>query len=510
MQQLGPQPGTVYLVGAGPGDPGLVTVRATELLAGADVIVYDGLVNPLLLDLAPASAERVYAGKKRGRAAETQDAIHAVLIARARAGRAVIRLKGGDPFMFGRGGEECQALVAAGIPFEVVPGVSAATAVAAYAGIPLTHRDVASTVAFATAHEADDKAFAAVDAAELARVGTVVLFMGVQSLARSSAELIGAGRAPSTPVAVIRWGTLPAQEVITGTLADIAERAHHLRPPGLVVIGGVVALRDSIAWAERRPLHGARILVTRPRAQAGELLVALARLGAEPIACPVIAIEPATGDDAAALEAALARPAAIIAFTSSNAVDAVMDCLDATGRDARSLAGATLASVGAATTRALAAHSLRADLTVPPADVARGASALAELLIARGVAGQRILFPRAADGRDELPRLLGAAGASVDTVTAYHTVRTPAAELTTPLARLAAGEVDLVACMSPSAADALAALAPAEVLARPRWVAGGATTAAALARLGLPVAAEGAMPAALITAWAARARAGSG
>ncbi len=507
MREAGPQPGTVYLVGAGPGDPGLCTVRATELLAGADVIVYDGLVNPLLLDLAPASAERIYAGKKRGRAAETQEQIHAVLIARARAGRAVIRLKGGDPFMFGRGGEECQALVAAGIPFEVVPGVSAATAVAAYAGIPLTHRDVASTVAFATAHEADDKAFAAVDAAELARFGTVVLFMGVQSLARSSAELIGAGRAPTTPVAVIRWGTLPAQEVVIGTLADIAERAHHLRPPGLVVIGGVVALRDSIAWAERRPLHGARILVTRPRAQAGELLVALARLGAEPIACPVIAIEPvADGSaEAAQLAAALARPAAVIAFTSSNAVDAVTRSLEAGGGDARSLAGATLASVGAATTRALAAHGLRADVTVPPADVGRGASALAELLIARGVAGQRVLYPRAADGRDELPQLLGAAGASVDTVTAYHTVRTPAAELTPALARLAAGEVDLVACMSPSAAEALAALVPPEVLARPRWVASGATTAAALAHLGLPVAAEGAMPAALITAWAARA-----
>ena len=496
-------PGVVYLVGAGPGDPGLITRRGADLVARADAVVYDGLASPVLLRLAHPGCELIYAGKKRtaaGAAPLAQEEIHRLLIDRARAGKQVVRLKGGDPFVFGRGAEECEALSAAGIRFEVVPGVSAATAVAAYAGIPLTARGIASTVAYATGHEAgsdseSDGLPSAVDWAGVAAADTVVLFMALSTAADCCARLMAAGRDPSTPAAAIHWGTTASQRTVVAALSDLAGaiRATGLRPPALLVIGDVVRLRQRLSWFEDRPLAGARVLVTRAPEQAERFSRALAELGAEPLDCPVTRIAPPPAEEAARLDAALGRLGqfAWLLLASANAVDCFAAALAARRMDGRALAGVRIACVGPATAAALAAHGLLADLVPPHGDAAGVARAIIDTATAAALAGARVLVPRAEKGRDEAIDLLRAAGAEVEAIAVYRLAPVAADEpaVASALARLRAGEIRAAAFFAPSQVRALCDLLgpdASEVLgAVPILAAIGATTAAALAARGL-------------------------
>lgn len=491
--------GKVFLVGAGPGDPELITLRGVQALARADVVVYDGLANALLLEHAPDRAERIYAGKKHSEHGQplTQEQIEQLLVERATAGQTVVRLKGGDPFVFGRGGEEAERLVAAGIPFEVIPGVSAIAAVPAYAGIPLTHRDVASTVvAVATGQEEEDRA--RVDWSAVARADTIVLFMAVKTLAEVAAQLIAAGRDPATPAAAIRWGTTPAQETVVAPLVELAAAvvAAGLRPPALIIIGPVVAYRERLRWFERRPLFGRSVLIPRQRGQSRALIQRLIELGAEPVLGEVtrtVAVEPEL------LDAALQQPARWIAFTSAHAVAASWASVRRRGGDARSWAGVRLASVGAATAAALAEHGLHADL-VPSESNAEG---LARALLAAdpGLVGSRLLLPRAAEGRDELVAILGAAGVSVAAVAAYRTAVTPLEDWSHAAERLRAGNIDIATFFAPSQVDAVVAGVGVDALARVGVRAAiGPTTAAALARHGLIVDVISAAPSAEVLA----------
>jgi len=412
----------VYLVGAGPGDPGLVTVRGHEVLATADVVVYDALIPERLLDEAPAEAERIYVGKRASRHTLAQDEINALLVEKARAGATVVRLKGGDPFVFGRGGEEALALAEAGIDFEVVPGVTAAVAAPAYAGIPVTHRHLASGVAFVTGHEAEDKADSALDWDALACwPGTLVFYMGLRNLPTISKSLIAHGRDPDTPAAAIHWGTTPRQQTVTGTLATLAQAARQagLQAPAVILVGEVARLRDRLQWFERRPLLGRRIVVTRARAQASALVKRLEAFGAETIEAPAIRIEPP--DDPAPLRAAARGAASFdwVIFTSVNGVEAFFGALADAGQDARALASARLATIGPATTERLARFGLRSDLE-PRTFTGAG---VAEALIAGGdLAGTRVLLPRADIAPKDLPEALAAHGAEVTDIVAYRTV----------------------------------------------------------------------------------------
>ena len=411
----------VYLVGAGPGDPGLVTLRGREVLALADVVVYDALISKRLLDHAPAEAERIYVGKRAAQHTLSQEGINALLVEKARAGATVVRLKGGDPYVFGRGGEEALALVEAGIDFQVVPGVTAAIAAPACAGIPVTHRHMASGVALVTGHEADDKADSALDWDALARwPGTLVFYMGVKNLAAISANLIAHGRSAETPAAAVRRGTTPRQQTITGTLATLPQAAEQagLEPPAVILVGDVVTLRDRLQWFERRPLFGRRIVVTRARAQASELAKRLEAAGAETLEAPAIRIEPP--DDPAPLQTAALHAASFhwIVFTSVNGVEAYFEALADAGLDARALAAARIATIGPATAERLARFGLRPDLQP---ETFTGA-AVAEALAATGnLAGLRILLPRADIAPKELPKALAAQGAEVHQVVAYRT-----------------------------------------------------------------------------------------
>jgi uroporphyrinogen III methyltransferase / synthase len=404
--------GIVHLVGAGPGDPGLLTVRAVELLGAADVVLYDRLIPPEALDHARPGAELVYVGKEGEGPQFPQDDTHRLLLEHARAGRRVVRLKGGDPFVFGRGGEEALVLEHAGIPFEVVPGVTAGVAAPAYAGIPVTHRDVASGVAFITGHEDPAKPESAIDWAALARFpGTLVFYMGVRSLPRIAERLVAEGRSPGEPVAVIERGTLPGQRTLLATLDDIAARAaaERIRPPAITLVGEVARLREQLAWLEARPLHGRTVAVTRARAQASALAARLRTLGAAVVEAPAIRIAPLetelpplTGYD-------------LVCVTSPNGADLLLDRL----RDARELAGITVAAIGPGTARALRARGVEPDV-VPERAVAEG---LVEALAAVPVT--RALIARGAEGRDVLPDALRERGAEVDVVALYETVAEP-------------------------------------------------------------------------------------
>ena len=496
---MAPQPGTVYLVGAGPGDPDLITLRGVELLGRADVVVYDGLANAVLLDHAPPTAEHVYAGKKHSEhgAPLTQEQIEAVLVDRARRGLTVVRLKGGDPFVFGRGGEEAETLAAAGIPFEIVPGVTAATAVPAYAGIPLTHRALAATaVALTIGHEGDARAPHHVDWAAVARADTVVLFMAVKHLADCTHELIAHGKPASTPAAAIRWGTTAMQETLVGTLGDLAGRAAAvgLKPPALIVVGEVVRLREKISWYEKRPLFGLRVLVPRQKDQAKGLARAIVALGGEPYVCEVTELHEAEpGPLLHALAELHAGVYAWVAFTSANAVERTMDALLRTGLDARAFARARIAAIGPATARALEQRGLRADLVPTHGDGPAVARAMLEADPALAANGLAVLLPRAAEGREELAQALVAAGARVDAVAAYRTVAVPAERLAPLVARLRARELAVLTFFSPSQVAAVAGALgdPAEaarVLSTARLVAAiGQTTAQALRALGVRV-----------------------
>jgi len=407
---------TVYLVGAGPGDPGLLTVRADEVLRRADVVVYDRLSVEALLDLAPAGAERISVGKAPGRVTMGQADINALLVERGRTGAVVVRLKGGDPFVFARGGEEAAALAEAGVPFEVVPGITSAIAVPAYAGIPVTLRHSSTSFTVVTGHE-DPAAGAdgSVDWRAVAGVGgTIVILMGVARIARIAEELIAGGLAPSTPVAAVRWGTRPEQETVRATLATIGEAP--LATPSVIVVGEVAAV--DLAWFERRPLFGRRVVVTRTRQQASALSRALRDLGAEPMEVPVIeVVDPVDGG--AALRRAMERLDQYdwVVITSPNGAARVRAALADVGRDARAFAGARIAAIGPATAAALAAAGLRADL-VPEQFVAES---LLDAMASGGGPG-RALLARAEVARDVLPEGLRERGWTVDVVDAYRTV----------------------------------------------------------------------------------------
>ena len=411
----------VYLVGAGPGDPGLMTRRSLELIAAADVILYDRLIPAGALAGARDDADLRYVGKAPGAESMPQEEINRLLVECGHTHATVVRLKGGDPFVFGRGGEEAEALVEAGIPFEVVPGVTAGIAAPAYAGIPVTHRDDASAVAFVTGHEDPAKDGSALDWDALARFpGTLVLYMGVRRLPEIARRLVESGRDPHEPAAVVERGTLPGQRTVAAPLGEIADAvaAAGVRPPAVTLIGSVARLRDGLEWLERRPLHGRRVVVTRARAQASGLAAALRSLGAEVVEAPAIRIEPrpVEGDLARALDSIESYD--LICVTSANGAALLLDGLAALGRDARALAGITVAAIGPGTSRELEGRGVRADI-VPERSVAES---LLEALSSRELAGRRVLIPRAAQARDVLPDGLAERGAQVDVVALYDTV----------------------------------------------------------------------------------------
>ena len=408
---------TVYLVGAGPGDPGLLTVRGAEVLARADVVVYDRLSVASLLDLAPRGAERINVGKAPGRVVLSQAEIDALLVERGRAGQQVVRLKGGDPFVFARGGEEARALLEAGVDFEVVPGVSSALAVPAYAGIPLTLRHSSTLFTVITGHEDPGKG-GELDWATVARLGgTLVILMGVARMREIAARLIDGGLDPDTPAAAVQWGTRPEQRTVRATLATLAD--HDLAAPSTIVVGAVAAL--DLAWFETKPLFGRRVLVTRPRPQARALRDQLRAAGADPVEVPVIDIaEPADGG--AALGRALGEVSSYdwVVVTSANGAERLLAGL----HDARDLGGVRLAAIGPGTAAALALGNLRADL-VPEEYVAES---LVDAFPDPPPAGGRVLLARAAVARDVLPDGLREKGWQVDVVEAYRTVPVPPSE----------------------------------------------------------------------------------
>ena len=453
------KPGIVYLIGAGPGDPGLLTVKGRECLRRAQVVVYDYLANPALLVEAPAGAERIYVGKTRGYHHAPQDEINRLLADKAAAGLVVVRLKGGDPFVFGRGGEEVLFLRRQGIPFEVVPGVTAGFAAAAYAGIPLTHRDFTTSLGLLTGHRDPAKGLAGVDWAGLASaVGTLVVYMGMTNLPLIAEKLIAHGRPPQTPVAVIRWGTTPNQQTVSGTLADIAEKvvAAGLKPPAVIVIGEVVALREELRWFDNRPLFGRTVLVTRAADQAGEFTALLEARGARVIECPTIRLEPASSEELDAEFAHLAENDWLV-LTSANAVAFFFARLRQLGRDARAVGSCRVCAVGPKTAAALAGHGIVADL-VP--DDYKGEGVVAAFA-ALDLKGARILFPRADKARAVIPEGLAALGARVSAPVLYRNV-VPDALPAPALEALDAGEVDCVAFTASSTAENLAAMLGAE------------------------------------------------
>ena len=413
--------GKIFLVGAGPGDPELITLKGKNCLGQADVILFDHLANPALLKHAPSHAERIYVGRRNRGSYENQEEINRLLVTKAREGKCVVRLKGGDPFVFGRGGEEAEFMADAGLPFEIVPGVSSAVAAPAYAGIPVTHRTLASTVAFVTGHEDPDKSETALEWPRLASSdGTLVFLMGMKNLPNIVQRLLREGKDPGTPVALIRWGTYTRQRTVVGTLADIVERAQEegIEPPTVIVIGRVVGLRAKLNWFESRPLFGMKILVTRPRDQAPGLSNLLAASGAEPVDFPTLEIVPPEnweGMDKAIGELSTYQ---WLVFTSANGVRYFMNRLRYHRQDVRSLAGLRVACIGPKTAEEAESHGIRADL-VPSEFQAEG---LVEAFRECKVAGQGVLIPRAEVARELLPEQLKEMGAKVRVVTAYRAV----------------------------------------------------------------------------------------
>ena len=483
--------GKVYLVGAGPGDPGLITVRAVECLKRADLVLYDGLVNPLLLRYTSATAERTCRVNSIDGRALPQAEINRHLVEAALSGKTVVRLKGGDPYLFGRGTEEAAALVAAGIPYEVVPGVSAALAASVYAGMSLTHREFSSAVALVTGHEDPTKAESQLDYAALSQFpGTLVFYMGLHRLEGITEALMQAGKPPETLAAVISRGTWPQQRTVTGTLADIASqvRLADLHAPSLIVVGECVRLRDSLQWFEQRALFGLRIGITRADGQASDVIDRVVELGGDPVLLPTIAILPPA--DWSEVDACLRHLGDYdwIVFTSANGVRQLFGRLWSTGGDARRLGRAKLAAIGSGTAAALAEFHLQADL-VPESF---RAEALAEALKPE-VAGKRVLWARASRGREVLPTELRAAGAMLDELVVYQNVDVAAlpAEV---LADIEHGKLHWIGLSSPSIARNLAVKLTPAALAHVGHAVKLAsispvTTAAAL-EMGLPISAE--------------------
>ena len=413
--------GTVYLVGAGPGDPSLITLRGVECLKKADVVVYDYLANEQLLSHAPDTAERIYAGKIGGRHNQGQDEINNLLVEKGREGKVVVRLKGGDPFVFGRGGEECEALREAGIPFEIVPGVTAAVGASAYAGIPLTHRDITASVAFVTGQEGKDKHESNIDWDRLSLGGgTVVFYMGVTTLRSNMQRMIEHGRSPDTPVALVRWATTPCQHVLVGTLADIADKAEKcgFKPPAVTIVGEVVALREKLQWFDKRPLCGNKIIVTRAAEQAGEFSAKLAARGATVLECPTIRL---VGPESwQLLDLAIRELSSYdwLVLTSGNAVRFFFQRMDALGLDARALACCRICAVGPKTADEIRSFGIKPDLV--PADYK--AEGVIDEFSRLDMHNTRVLFPRADKARDVIPRELKRMGAHVDSPVAYRNI----------------------------------------------------------------------------------------
>jgi uroporphyrinogen III methyltransferase/synthase len=437
--------GKVYLVGAGPGDPGLLTIKGLECIRKADVIVYDRLVHPAILNHACPGAELIYVGKASSAHTMKQDDMNQLLVDKAKEGKIVCRLKGGDPYVFGRGGEEAEALVEAGIEFEEVPGITSAIAAPAYAGIPVTHRDCCSALGVITGHEKGEESRIKWDKIS-AGLDTLVFLMGVENLPSIVANLVANGRDPSTPVALVRWGTRPEQETLVGTLADIVEKVQStgFKSPAVTVVGEVVGLREKLRWFDNRPLFGKRVLVTRSRDQASELSQLLREQGAEPIEFPVIKITPP--ECSRELDVALDRIDQYdwLLFTSANAVRAVMARLNELGRDVRSLKGPKIGAIGPATAETISCTGVRVDFT-PSRFVAE---AVVEEF-PEDPSGKRILIPRAQDAREVLPEKLTELGADVDAVTVYRTeidesCAAPVREM------LRNGEIDIITFTSSS------------------------------------------------------------
>ncbi|HTQ54048.1 MAG TPA: uroporphyrinogen-III C-methyltransferase [Bryobacteraceae bacterium] len=468
----------VYLVGAGPGDPELITLKGRRLLEGAGAVLYDHLANPALLELAPPAAERIYVGKKKSAHAFSQEEICAMLIERARRGLNVVRLKGGDPFIFGRGGEEAEALAAAGVPFEVVPGVTSPLGIAAYTGVPLTHREHTRVVTFITGHDV-----AAIDWSRVGASETLVIFMGIFSFDEIARELMAHGRAGDTPAMAVRWGTRPDQHTVAGTLATLPALIHQadLKPPATIIIGEVVALRDKLNWYEHLPLFGRKIVVTRARGQADTLSARLRALGADAIELPTIEILPAL--DYEPLDRAIANLGAYdwLIFTSANGVKYFLERLDRSASDLRSLR-ARICAIGPATRAALQSLHLKVDV-MGDQYVAEG---LLAALGAHDLEGQRILLPRAAVARDLVPVELRRRGAQVDVVEAY---RTAAPEHSIDLA----DKPDWITFTSSSTVQNFAAVAGAEALKGVRVASIGPVTSGTARRLGIEVTAEAAV-----------------
>ncbi len=448
--------GTVCLAGAGPGDPGLVSSRALECIKQADAIVYDRLVSPRLIALARPDAELVYVGKASSQHTLRQEEINLLLVKLAKENKTVLRLKGGDPFVFGRGGEEAIVLRENGIAFEIVPGITSAIAVAAYAGIPVTHRGIAASFAVFTGHEDPDKTESGLQWDKLATAAdTLVFLMGVENLPFITSQLIAHGRPADTPAAVIRWGTTPEQQTLVTTVgkavADVA--AHKLTPPAIFIVGEVVKLRNELRWFDTRPLFGRRILVTRAREQASRLTAGLEAAGAQCVEAPAIQI--VAPDSYEPLDRAIAglMQYSWVAFTSPNGVEAFFKRLNAAGKDARHFAQAKVAAIGSETAAALARHGIAADLV--PAEFR--AEAVVEALTGCIGPQDRILIPRAEQAREVLPQELIRMGAAVDVVTAYRTV-TGGADGEAVARMLAAREIDVVTFTSSSTVTHLLAL----------------------------------------------------
>ena len=470
----------VYLIGAGPGDPELLTLKGRRILEQAEVVLYDHLAPAGLLALAPPDAERIYVGKKQADHAMSQEEICALMIEHAQRGRTVVRLKGGDPFIFGRGGEEAEALADAGIPFEVVPGVTTPLGIAAYTGVPLTHRDHTSAVTFVTGHAVE-----AIDWGKVGHAETLVLFMGLTQFPAIARELMARGRAADTPAMAVRWATRPDQETLVGTLETlagiIAERG--MKPPATIVIGEVVRLREKLDWYERLPLFGKRIVVTRAREQGGTLAARLGALGAEAIEMPTIEIGPAS--DYGPLDRAIAELACYdwLIFTSANGVRCFLERLDASRCDLRNLR-ARICAIGPATRAAVEALHLKVDLM--------GKEYVAEGLLAafaeHDLTGKRILLPRAAVARDLVPAELARRGARVDVVEAYRTV-VPEGAAERARAVLAR-KPDWITFTSSSTVQNFVAVAGVEALAGVKVASIGPITTATARRMGIAVTAE--------------------
>jgi uroporphyrinogen III methyltransferase / synthase len=440
--------GMVYLVGAGPGDPGLLTIKAKECIEKADVLVYDYLANDTFLEYAPPDAEHIYVGKKAGDHTKTQDEINSIICEKALNGKTVVRLKGGDPFIFGRGGEEAQELLKAGVPFEIVPGITSAIAVPAYSGIPLTHRDHTATVAFITGHEDPSKDQSNIAWDKLATgIGTLVFLMGIGNLKNICHTLIENGRAPHTPVAVIYRGTHPEQKTITGTLEtiyDISQEAN-IKPPGIIVVGDVVGLRAELNWYETKPLFGKRIVVTRAREQASSFLAGLKELGASCIEFPTIEIIPP--DDWAPIDKAIEQIKKYnwLIFTSVNGVKYFFKRLFENSKDVRALRDIRVCTIGPKTAEAVREFGILPDM-VPPE---YRAEAVIEEFRRLRVDNLKILLPRAKEAREILPNELKKMGASIDVVDAYQTVM-PENRIAAISKMLEAGEINMITFTSSS------------------------------------------------------------